>query len=449
MERDQLFDILKSRFNDNELRELCFTLKIDYESLGGDNKTAKARELLLLCERTDRVAELEREVVRLRPPTTQPTPIADTPAPQPTHLQLNQGDFDQLVGILSQQPDFRTVQGRVDLMTEMLAGSPRKADVLNTLNLDGNPRGVAVRVIDRLQTFGQDQAGREVLGLLINKLLSFVGAGANADFLRGLFQRYPLNVPPTNTRGITDGWRGTETDGKVQEKIIGENTLRDVRMLQLLLDASRAVVRISGPLGLGSGFMVASDLVMTNNHVIASAEDAAKCAFTFNFQLGADGRESKTFGAVALPGGLFHTSPESQLDYTVLQLRDAPVADSPFGFAPLLPKPARAQKEQRVSIIQHPGGHYKKVSMQNNFVAFADTHVLQYTTSTEPGSSGSPVFAEQEDGSFAVIAIHHAGGMLREPGSPQTYLRNEGICMIAVLDDLKQNAPQIYTRLGL
>ena len=86
--------------------------------------------------------------------------------------------------------------------------------------------------------------------------------------------------------------------------------------------------------------------------------------------------------------------------------------------------------------------------MQNNFVAFANARLVQYTTSTEPGSSGSPVFVEQDDGRFAVVAIHHAGGMLREPGSPQRYLRNEGISMIAVLDDLKQNAPEIFARLG-
>jgi V8-like Glu-specific endopeptidase len=81
--------------------------------------------------------------------------------------------------------------------------------------------------------------------------------------------------------------------------------------------------------------------------------------------------------------------------------------------------------------------------MQNNFVAYADANVVQYTTSTLPGSSGSPVF----DDDFQVIAIHHSGGMLIEPGTKQCYLRNAGTSMIAVLKDLQVNAPEIYARL--
>jgi V8-like Glu-specific endopeptidase len=97
-----------------------------------------------------------------------------------------------------------------------------------------------------------------------------------------------------------------------------------------------------------------------------------------------------------------------------------------------------------VAIIQHPGGHYKKISMQNNFVAYADDRVVQYTTSTEPGSSGSPVF----DHAFSVIGVHHAGGLLTVPGSSERYLRNEGISTIAVIDDLVRNAPEIASQLA-
>ncbi|MBK9054813.1 MAG: trypsin-like peptidase domain-containing protein, partial [Chloroflexi bacterium] len=47
--------------------------------------------------------------------------------------------------------------------------------------------------------------------------------------------------------------------------------------------------------------------------------------------------------------------------------------------------------------------------MQNNFVAFADTRIIQYLTSTEPGSSGSPVF----NNDFVVVGIHHSGACCR------------------------------------
>jgi hypothetical protein len=51
------------------------------------------------------------------------------------------------------------------------------------------------------------------------------------------------------------------------------------------------------------------------------------------------------------------------------------------------------------------------------------------------------------DDDFQVIAIHHSGGMLIEPGTKQCYLRNAGTSMIAVLKDLQVNAPEIYARL--
>ncbi len=41
----QLRQSLVESFDENELRDLCFDLRIDYESLPGDGKSARAREL--------------------------------------------------------------------------------------------------------------------------------------------------------------------------------------------------------------------------------------------------------------------------------------------------------------------------------------------------------------------------------------------------------------------
>ena len=361
----------------------------------------------------------------------------------PSGVHLTPADFDRLAGILAATSEFRSIQGRLDFLDDVFAGSPRKHDVLGLLNLDGAPRGVAVRVIARLTQFGQDEPGQETLGVLVNKLLAaYSGGGSDRDFLRDLFARYPLHTEPAATR-LVDDWLGHESPADVQEKVIGENTLRDVRLLELALEASRAVVRINTGTDLGSGFLAGPRLVMTNHHVIGSAEAGRASTFTFNYQLDRDGNPAPTRTTGAAPDGLFYTNPA--LDFTVIEIQETSEDVAPLTLARL-----RVKRDERVNIIQHPGGHYKKISMQNNFVAFANARDLQYLTSTEPGSSGSPVF----NNDYRVVGIHHSGGYLFEPGTEgrlhsRLYLRNAGSSLIAVLDDLQARAPAIYERLHI
>lgn len=357
-------------------------------------------------------------------------------------IALSGEDFEWLAGILAALPEFRTAQGRLDFLDDVFAGSPRRADVLALLNLDGVPRGVAVRVIARLTQFGQDEPGRETLGVLVNKLLIYGGGSVDADFLRGLFARYPLRTEPAATQPIGD-WLGQESPDDMQEKVIGENTLRDVRLLELALEASRAVVRINTGTDLGSGFLVGPHLIMTNHHIIGSAEVGRGSIFTFNYQLDRAGNPAPARATGAAPGGLFYTN--KALDFTVLEIQEPPEDVAPLTLTRL-----RVQRNERVNIIQHPGGHFKKISMQNNFVAFANARDLQYLTTTEPGSSGSPVF----NNDFRVVGIHHSGGYKYEPGTEgrlhrRLYLRNAGSSLIAVLDDLQARAPAIYERLHI
>lgn len=350
-------------------------------------------------------------------------------------VSLAPQDFGRVVEILGSLPEFRTVQGRVDLLTDVFAGTPRGSDLSSTMDVDGTPRAVAVRVVQRLQQFGQDEPGRETLGVLINKMLAYLGGGEQADDLRGILARYPFRTRPTADTRDVDGWAGRESPDQVHEKIIGENTLRDVYVLRLALDAARAVVRIRTDTSLGTGFMVSPELLVTNHHVIPDAAAALLSEFAFGYEIDRHHVEAPARIHRAKPGGAFYTSPD--LDVTVIEL-DRPPAD----FDALTLRRARARRDQRVNIIQHPGGHYKKISMQNNFVAYADAAVIQYTTSTEPGSSGAPVF----DNDFEVIGVHHAGGLLVEPGSGKRYLRNQGISAIAILDDLAAHAPGIAAR---
>lgn len=350
-------------------------------------------------------------------------------------IQLSQEEFRRLASIVQSLPDFSNVRDRRRLVAGALEGVPRAETVLARLDLDGAPMAVAVEVLRFLAHFGQVAYGKEGLGVFLNYILPFA-EDTDATFITGLFETYPLDASVSDVQTL-DRWRGADSIADVQEKIIGENTLRHLYVLELALEAAKAVVHIrvnyaDGKEALGTGFLVAANLLITNHHVIRSASEAETATCSFNYQLDRNGQLCRPSAVYASPDGMFHTSAE--LDYTVIQLEDPP----DVGFLKMGQRPVH--RDDRVTIIQHPGGHLKQISMQNNFVAYADMRTVQYTTSTLPGSSGSPVLNDAMD----VVAIHHSGGMLTEPSTGRRYLRNAGTSMIAVLGDLKTHAREIY-----
>jgi hypothetical protein len=62
-----LHRLLAQYFDREELRTLCFELGIDYDDLGGEGKTNKARELVAYLERHGRLFELITLGKKLRP----------------------------------------------------------------------------------------------------------------------------------------------------------------------------------------------------------------------------------------------------------------------------------------------------------------------------------------------------------------------------------------------
>jgi hypothetical protein len=334
-------------------------------------------------------------------------------------VKLSQLDFQKLTRIVANLPEFGTERDRRRLVSGALEGVPKSDIILARLDLSGAPMLAAIEAIRFLASFGQVAYGKEALGVFLNYIQPFIG-GEDVTFIATLFATYPLDAPAIPDLPL-DRWRGTESPKDIYEKIIGEDTLRHINVLERALEAARAVVHLrvtkqSGQQAFGTGFLITPDLLMTNNHVISSPYEAAATEYSFNYQLGRDGKLLDIVPAHAMPGNLFHTNPD--LDYTVLPLVDEP--GNTFGCLRL--KATIARLDDRVTIIQHPGGHLKKISMQNNFVVYADSRVVQYTTSTLPGSSGSPVL---NDDDFEVMAIHHSGGIL-EKHAPGIHSRLRG-----------------------
>jgi hypothetical protein len=90
--RNNLREYIRTRYSDQELRDLCFQLNVDYESLEGGSKDAKARELVTYCERHDLRGQLIAALRQDRPAqfaqafpaeAVQTTPIEKTPDQPP------------------------------------------------------------------------------------------------------------------------------------------------------------------------------------------------------------------------------------------------------------------------------------------------------------------------------------------------------------------------------
>lgn len=91
----KLHKLIDKHFNEEELKTLCFYLTVDFETLPGLGKSAKARELVQKCERENELDKLLQECQGLRPKADWPSVFLT----KSTQLTLSQ-DIDTVTGML-------------------------------------------------------------------------------------------------------------------------------------------------------------------------------------------------------------------------------------------------------------------------------------------------------------------------------------------------------------
>jgi endonuclease G len=230
-----------------------------------------------------------------------------------------------------------------------------------------------------------------------------------------------------------------------------------VSFLETALAVSRFVGRINirprpgQTAGFGTGFMVSSRLLLTNNHVLRSERDALYSEVEFDYQYDRYGRLLPVVVYGLEPETFFVTSVE--LDFTLVAVRELSLNGIElrrYGWIPLIGAQGKALLGDALNIIQHPKGEAKQIVLRSNQLVDLLDDFAHYVTSTDRGSSGSPVLSDQME----AVALHHSsvpktedgnyvakdGSVWRQGMDPDdlAWVANEGIRMSTIVNHVKK-----------
>jgi endonuclease G, mitochondrial len=204
------------------------------------------------------------------------------------------------------------------------------------------------------------------------------------------------------------------------ERIMGSTDYQEVYILDILFRLSKSVCRIKkNGRAIGTGFLVAENILITNHHVLPNDYEAEEVTAEFDFEIGPPPlRELLSSSEFECePEAFFFTSPlddipgdpYSGLDFTLVALKpNGTNGKSIKDYTPVALDGNKGKiiKGENCVIIQHPEGKPKKVALKNSAFFSETTTRIIYETDTQPGSSGSMVVAL---GTGEVVALHHAG----------------------------------------
>ena len=208
---------------------------------------------------------------------------------------------------------------------------------------------------------------------------------------------------------------------------------------------------------IGTGFLVAPDLCLTNYHVVRplidQAADPARARLRFDYKRAADGtvvsegmlftlaREWLVAAAGAAPSTACPTPAKQhrrvdELHFALLRIEGRPGEEAVGRAAGLADAPRRGwiyrvgtggfAAGDPLFLLQHPEGEPLKLAFGPSDGPNANGTRLRHQVNTEPGSSGSPCLNAR----LELVALHHAGDPNFDPAHKPAY--NSAIPVAAI-----------------
>jgi len=254
------------------------------------------------------------------------------------------------------------------------------------------------------------------LKIWLRNALTLAAGQSAAELLR---QRYDdIEIRTTGAPRID-----TSQLPELKEVVVHRDDMLPYLYMQRGLEAARAVAKLSVPrhdsgkpalnaegkpvIHLGTGWLIAGGLLLTNHHVVNAREEGEPEAGEADLRLQAAAAIALfDYDGEKVSGTLVKLTEivawEATLDYALLRLDPTAPTRAPLPIGKNLAPMNGTDAYIAINVIQHPGGFAKKFGIRNNLLVAATETDLRYFTDTVGGSSGSPVFNDQ----WEAVGLH-------------------------------------------
>ena len=241
------------------------------------------------------------------------------------------------------------------------------------------------------------------------------------DQRRGLLDRTAVAVAdaPALRRRIAQALgEGSDAGQLAVDRLMTGTDQLNVNYLERGMIAADAVARIevrngeSEVVGGATGFMISPRLLLTNHHVLPSADDAAQSWVHFRHEFDAFGNSVDSCVFAFDPSAFFFT--DADLDFTVVAVAE----ETPdrrhrvgrFGWLRLSASVDTVLPGEWLTIVHHPSGNPKQLALRQNLLIRSCDGELWYSSETAWASSGAPLFND----SWQIVALHRLGTPARD-----------------------------------